>query len=101
MLKYPGRKCHYHLTGVVIRSRLAGGRAHYTAFIRSRKNRMQWFYTNDGQVQCVCKYNTTGSASIHGCTSHLDHASECSYSASAGAIYAILPPRSRYTLQLL
>ncbi len=46
---------------------------------------------------CTQAYHTPlFNCSVHGCTSHLDHASECSYSASAGALYALLSPRSRY-----
>lgn len=40
----------YILMGVVIYKRLLKRLAHYSAFIRSAKDRMKWFYVHDSHV---------------------------------------------------
>ena len=50
LIKIPGQKAQYSLMGVVIYEKLSKRLAHYSAFIRSTKNRMKWFYVNDSHV---------------------------------------------------
>lgn len=43
----------YSLTGVVLHTLLGNGVGHYTAFVRSRCDKTQWFYVNDAEVQIL------------------------------------------------
>ena len=45
-----GHRIHYGLIGVVIYERLSKHLAHYSAFVKSIKDRSKWFYINDSQV---------------------------------------------------
>ena len=52
-IKIPGQKAQYSLTVVVIYEKLSKRLSHYSAFIRSAKDKMKWFYVNDSRVSLI------------------------------------------------
>ena len=46
----------YRIVGVVLHVLLGNGVGHYTAFVRSRYEKVQWYYVDEGtESDCKCK----------------------------------------------
>lgn len=81
------RRARYSLVGVVMHKMLSPVMGHYTAFVRSSLDKMQWYHIDDNEVNNI---NIPAVTFFNVLFIDIGRTSQCSHSCNAGSIYALL-----------